>query len=91
MFKPDFIANNEAWCIWLLGNEFNGKASPQQIVERTGLTLEQVNGIILDLERMKAIRVERIPGKFPPENIKKIGLKSAGTVLYEELLQRQIG
>lgn len=87
MFRPDFLRTNEEWCIWLLADEFNNHATPQQIIERTRLTPGQVEEIIRDLERMKAIRVVTIPGMFPPDNIKAIGLQKSGTAMYQELLK----
>jgi hypothetical protein len=88
MFRPDFLLNDEEWVIWLLVVEFHGQASPQQIIERTHLDLDQVDEVIRNLDRIRAIRIVTIPGKFPPENIRSIGLRKTGIALYEDLQQR---
>ncbi|HVP95421.1 MAG TPA: hypothetical protein VMS89_09670 [Methanoregulaceae archaeon] len=87
MFRPDFIHTDEDWVIWLLGSEFHGHASPQQILERTHLDGGQVEEVVRNLERIKAVRVVRIPGRFPPENIATVGLQKTGFSVFEGLKQ----
>jgi len=87
MFRPDFIHNDEDWVIWLLGDEFHEHASPQQIIERTHLSPGQVEEVIRNLERILAVRVVRIPGRFPPENIAMIRLHKNGLSMFEGLKQ----
>jgi len=85
MFRPDFIQNDEDWVIWLLGGEFPKHANPEQLRERTHLTSGQLDEVIRNLERMKAIRVIRIPGRFPPDNIENVALQKYGDSMFEEL------
>jgi len=88
MFRPDFIENDEEWVIWLLGGEFPGHANPEQLIERTHLTREQLDEVIMNLERIKAIRVIRIPGRFPPDNIEKVALQKYGDSMFDKLKLR---
>ena len=88
MFRPDFIENDEDWVIWLLGGEFPGHATPEQIIERTHFTSGQLDEAIRNLERIKALRVIRIPGRFPPDNIEKVALQKYGDSMFEELKLR---
>ncbi len=85
MFRPDFIHTNEEWVIWLLGEEFPSHASPQQLIERTRLLAEQVDEAVRNLERIKAVKVVRIPGRFPLENVQTVGLQKAGYSMFDEL------
>ena len=85
MFRPDFIQTNEKWVIWLLGEEFHTHATPRQLEERTRLQPVQVDEAVRNLERIKAVRVVRIPGRFPPDNVETVGLQKQGLVMYEEL------
>jgi hypothetical protein len=85
MFRPDFIQTNEEWVIWLLGEEFHTHATPRQLEERTRLLPAQVDEAVRNLERIKAVRVVRIPGSLPPDNVETIGLQKQGRVMYEEL------
>jgi hypothetical protein len=85
MFRPDFIHTNEDWVIWLLGEEFHTHATPRQLEERTRLLTVQVDEAVRNLERIKAVRVVRIPGRFPPDNVETIGLQKQGQDIYEEL------
>lgn len=88
MFRPDFIQNNEEWVIWLLGEEFHTRATPRQLEERTRLLPVQVEEAVRNLERVRAVRVVRVPGKFPPDNVQEIGFQRHGQDLYEELKNR---
>lgn len=88
MFRPDFIRTNEEWVIWLLGEEFHNRATPGQLEERTRLLPEQVDEALRNLERVRALRVVRIPGKFPPDNVREVGLQSYGHQLYDQLKER---
>jgi len=85
MFRPDFIPSNEEWVIWLLGEEFHTHATPRQLQERTRLLPEQVDEVVRNLERIRAVRVVRMPGKFPPDNVETIGLQKQGHAMYEDL------
>ncbi len=91
MFRPDFIQNDEDWIIWLLGDEFHEHASPEQLIERTRLSGDQVEEVLRNLERIKAVRIVRISGRFPPDNIATVGLQKTGFTMYEELKQRHDG
>ena len=91
MFMPEFLNSNEEWVIFLLGDEFHGTATPEQIRERTGLDPDQVEEAARNLELMRAARIIRIGGKTPPENIQSIGLQNRGNALFEELKNREQG
>jgi hypothetical protein len=59
---PDGIRTNEEWMIWLLGKEFHEKAGADMLVQRTHLSMEQVEEAARNLERIKAVRTERQGG-----------------------------
>jgi hypothetical protein len=85
MFRPDFIHTNEEWVVWLLGEEFHTHATPRQLEERTRLLPAQVDEAVRNLERIRALLVVRIPGRFPPDNVETVGLQKHGQVMYEDL------
>jgi len=89
MFMPEFLNSNEEWIIWLLGEEFHGTATPEQIRERTGLSPEQVEEAARSLEQMRAARIIRIGGRLPPDNVQSIGMSGRGEQLYRELKERE--
>lgn len=80
---PDFVRNNEEWIIWLLGREFHEKASFKALIQRTRLHEDQIEEAVRNLERIKAIRVEREAGA-----ILSISLLPAANPLLEELRTR---
>lgn len=86
---PEFLNSNEEWVIWLLGEEFHGTASPEQIRERTGLGPDQIDEAARNLERTRAARVVRIGGRVPPDNVQSIGLMNRGEILYQGLKERE--
>jgi hypothetical protein len=59
---PDGIRTNEEWITWLLGEEFHEKAGADMLVQRTHLSMEQVEEAVRNLERVKAVRAERQGG-----------------------------
>jgi len=59
---PDGIRTNEEWIIWLLGKELPGKAGADMLVQRTHLSMEQVEEAVRNLERVRAVRAERQDG-----------------------------
>jgi hypothetical protein len=59
---PDGIRTNEEWIVWLLGEEFHDKAGADMLVQRTHLSLDQVEEAVRNLERIRAVRAEREDG-----------------------------
>ena len=59
---PDGIRTNEEWIIWLLGEEFHEKAGADMLVQRTHLSMDQVEEAVRNLERIRAVRAERKDG-----------------------------
>jgi len=77
---PDFVRNNEEWIIWLLGSEFHAKARFQALIQRTRLLDDQVEEAVRNLERVKAVRVDREAGA-----IISVTMLPDGNHLFEEL------
>lgn len=80
---PDFVRNNEEWIIWLLGSEFHAKADFQALVQRTRLLEEQIDEAVRNLERVKAVRVERDAGA-----VRSVIMLPGGDHLFSNLLAR---
>ncbi len=59
---PDGIRTNEEWITWLLGEEFHDKAGAEMLVQRTHLSMDQVEEAVRNLERIRAVRAERKDG-----------------------------
>jgi hypothetical protein len=59
---PDGIRTNEEWIVWLLGEEFHEKAGADMLVQRTHLSMDQVEEAVRNLERIRAVRAERHDG-----------------------------
>ena len=59
---PDGIRTNEEWIVWLLGEEFHDKAGADMLVQRTHLSMDQVEEAVRNLERIRAVRAEREDG-----------------------------
>ncbi len=59
---PDGIRTNEEWITWLLGEEFHEKAGAEMLVQRTHLSMDQVEEAVRNLERIRAVRAERKDG-----------------------------
>jgi hypothetical protein len=59
---PDGIRTNEEWIVWLLGEEFHDKAGADMLVQRTHLSMDQVEEAVRNLERIRAVRAERDDG-----------------------------
>lgn len=82
-FRPDFIHSNEDWFIWLLVEEFHGRATPEMLTERTHLMPEQTDEALRNLERTKAIKAIREKGP-----IKDIHIADYGKSRYNVLKSR---
>lgn len=80
---PDFINNNEEWIIWLLGSEFHSKAGFQALIQRTRLLENQIEEAVRNLERVKAVRVDRETG-----TIVSVIMLPGGDHLFKDLLGR---
>ena len=80
---PDFIRTNEEWIIWLLGSEFHTKATFQALIQRTRLLEDHIVEAVRNLERVRAVRVERQGG-----TITSVIMLPGGDLLFEELLHR---
>jgi hypothetical protein len=83
---PDFIYNNEEWIIWLMNEEFNGRATLRMISERMHIPPDQAAGHIERLEQGKAVSVVRDPET--KMNIISIGLTPAGKSLHARMKER---
>ncbi len=56
---PDNVHTNEEWIIWLLSEEFSGKATPDMLSQRMHLPPEQTKECIRRLEQIKSVSVQR--------------------------------
>ena len=83
-FRPIFIKTDEDWVIWLLAEEFHETATPEMLIERTNLLPDQVDEVLRNLERIKAIKAIRDKGP-----IRTIHIAPYGWRRYEELKSRQ--
>jgi hypothetical protein len=83
---PDFIETNEEWIIWLLYEEFNGRATLVMLSERTHISPDQVTGHIERLEQMKAIAVTRDP--HTKKDIISVGITPVGKSLFMRIQER---
>jgi Mn-dependent DtxR family transcriptional regulator len=56
---PDNVHTNEEWIIWLLAEEFSGKATHEMLSQRMHLPPDQAKECIQRLEQVKAVSVQR--------------------------------
>ena len=83
---PDFIHTPEEWIVWLLGSEFHDTATIEMLVQRTRYGREDIISFVGELERMKAIRVNR--NSKNAMIIDSIALVPNGKKMYGELMLR---
>ncbi len=79
---PDFLRNHEEWLIWLLGEEFHGAATPQMIAEWTRLPPEGIIDAVRNLERMKAVAVQRSADQGSGYPFSRVSLIREGRAMY---------
>jgi hypothetical protein len=83
---PDFIHTPEEWIVWLLGSEFHNNATIDMLVQRTRHSREDTLTFIGNLERMKAVRVNR--NVRNATIIDSVALVPNGVCMFEELRHR---
>lgn len=59
--RPAFVQTNEAWVVWVLGEELFGSAPPAGIAARTGMSPAEVTTALTSLARIAAVRFEGAP------------------------------
>jgi hypothetical protein len=80
---PDGIRTNEEWITWLLGEEFHEKAGADMLVQRTHLSMDQVEEAVRNLERIRAVRAERKDGV-----LSRVFMLPGGRTLLLDLKER---
>lgn len=56
---PDNVHTNEEWIVWLLAEEFSGKATPDMLSQRMHLPPDDTKECIRRLEQIKSVSVQR--------------------------------
>ena len=84
---PDNVHTNEEWIVWLLAEEFSGKATPEMISERMHLPPDQTKECIQRLEQRKSVSVQRDAGT--KNSILAVRLTPSGRSQYAEMQGRQ--